>query len=85
MFLAPCGHEGIPVTVNYVTCAACDSVKAPVPTVGVRTFIIHLFDTMQSVHCIRNVKISEAPQGVHYGSCPRKRLPPTDLPFRLMR
>ncbi len=23
-FLAPCGHPGIPVTVNYVTCPTCD-------------------------------------------------------------
>lgn len=54
-FLAPCGHIGIPVTVNYVTCTACDEKKAPIE--GDRTFIIHLFDTKQSVHSIRNVKI----------------------------
>lgn len=58
-FLAPCGHPGIPVTVNYVTCTTCDSTKSPVPVLGVRTFHIHLFNKNlpRAVHSIKNVKI----------------------------
>lgn len=48
IFLAPCGHEGIPVTVNYVTCPLCDGKITPAPPVGTRTFTLHIIDTAQS-------------------------------------
>lgn len=58
-FLAPCGHPGIPVTVNYVTCTLCDApqVKKHLLSVGCRTFRIHLFDSAKTVHTINTVKI----------------------------
>lgn len=60
-FLAPCGHVGIPVTVNYVTCPLCDGKETPTPLVETRTFIIYLNDSKKPVHSIRNVKISDGP------------------------
>lgn len=31
--IAPCGHPGIPVTPNFVTCPTCDRVSAPAPPI----------------------------------------------------
>lgn len=31
-FVAPCGHEGVPVTPNFVTCLVCDRVPAVTPS-----------------------------------------------------
>lgn len=31
-FVAPCGHEGTPVTPNYITCEVCDRFPVKVET-----------------------------------------------------